>query len=88
MDQAEGRGTVLAFAALRLVGLGLSVGSGFRPSRLPGLLWRNWETASLQVILGAEDLFDYTERAKGHWGDLSWAGRGDNGFQAFFLPGR
>lgn len=71
--QREGRGTVFAFAALCLVGLGLSVGSGFRPSSLPGLFWRNWETASLQVILGTEDLFDCIEResAKGHRGELS-----------------
>ena len=79
---------MFTFLALCLVGLGLSVGSGFRPSSLPGLFWRNWETASLQVILGAEGLFNNIERAKGHGGDLSCAGRGDSGFQAFFLPGR
>lgn len=59
---------MLAFAALCLVGLGLSVGSGFRPRSLLGIFWRNWETASLRVILGAEDLLDYIERAKRHWG--------------------
>lgn len=72
---------MFAFPALCLEGLGLSVGSGCRPSSLPGIFWRNWATASLLVILGAEDFCEDMEKVKGHWGDFCSAGCGGSGWR-------